>query len=106
MPRETTTTTTTAAGDDEDNDGSSSSVENFLTEGNFQRVHALERLILETPDFARFCVGSDLYSSGSASDLVPAGTPLPDDAWRGCTSPSSLLSYFYPSVDEDTGELT
>ena len=72
---------------------------NFLTEDNFERIHALERLVLESEDFTKYCLGSDLYTDTSGSSKAQAND------YTMCNPPSSILSYFYPSIDNVTGDV-
>jgi len=73
-----------------------SSTAGFLTEDNFRRIHEREKLILESDGFSKFCMGSEVYTDENT---------VADD-YRVCSPPSSILSYFYPSVDNVTGEVS
>ena len=70
----------------------------FLTEENFERIHALETKIMQTENFTKYCMGSGLYDedfTGTVADLD----------YTTCDPPSSIMSYFYPSVDNVTGNV-
>ncbi|KAK0061144.1 patched domain-containing protein 2 [Biomphalaria pfeifferi] len=63
---------------------------NMFTKERLQTAHQIEKSIMEHPEFTNYCL-RDPY----LAQFIPAMQNM-----QGCVPPNSLLTYFFPSMDD------